>query len=185
MPLYFISLLPPNELSERIEILKMEMAKKFECKRALRLPAHITLQIPFKLEEDKEEKLLNSLDDFSKKTMPFEIRLQDYGHFSNSTIYIGVEENEQLQQLYFNLKDHLHRNFPVKNAKESGKFRPHITLATRDISPQNFSKAWQQLKEQEFSAKFLAQVLVLLKHNGKTWDLLKSFKFAPVSNAQN
>lgn len=177
MPLYFISLVPPRELSDQIKSLKTQIARQYDCKRALRLPAHITLQIPFKLDENEEKKLLNILDDFSQKKQPFHIQLKNYGHFGNSTIYIDVEENELLQALHFGLKSILQRELALENGKQSGKFSPHITLATRDISLQNFSKAWQHLKEQEFSAEFFASDLILFRHNGKTWDVLKKFDF--------
>ena len=185
MPLYFISLVPPRELSDQIESLKTQIARQYDCKRALRLPAHITLQIPFNLEENMELNLLNILDDFSKEKQAFQIQLKNYGHFGNSTIYIGVEENEYLQAMHFDLKNNLQGELALENGKQSGKFSPHITLATRDISLQDFSSAWEHFKEQEFSAEFLATHLILFRHNGKTWDLYKSFKFGQASNASN
>ncbi|MBI6116478.1 2'-5' RNA ligase family protein [Salegentibacter maritimus] len=66
MPLYFIAIMLPEEISMRIKSLKLEIAEKYEAKHALKLPAHITLQIPFKIPETEEEKLIEALQGFAE-----------------------------------------------------------------------------------------------------------------------
>ena len=61
MPLYFLAVIPSEEINKRIKSLKLEIAEKYEAKHALKLPAHITLQIPFKIPETEEGKLIDSL----------------------------------------------------------------------------------------------------------------------------
>lgn len=40
MELYFIAILPPKDLDDKIKELKQEFAQKYGAKRALRLPAY-------------------------------------------------------------------------------------------------------------------------------------------------
>ena len=66
MPLYFLAIIPPEEICKRVKSLKQEIAEKYKAKNALKLPAHITLQIPFQLSESEENKFIDILEDFVK-----------------------------------------------------------------------------------------------------------------------
>lgn len=57
-PLYFIALVPPLELRARIEALKEEMHRRFGARHALKAPAHLTLQMPFRHSPEQEQELL-------------------------------------------------------------------------------------------------------------------------------
>jgi len=54
-----------------------------------------------------------------------------------------------------------------------------ITLATRDLNLELFTKIWPQFKNKNFKSKFLVNSIFLLKHNGKYWDIFKEFNFSP------
>ena len=57
--LYFIAVLPSEEIHEEITVLKHEIAEKYESKHALRSPPHITLHMPFKWKDKRFEDLVN------------------------------------------------------------------------------------------------------------------------------
>jgi len=177
MSLYFIALLLPKELQERIRKIKLEIAEKYEAKHALKLPAHITLQIPFKIPETQEPNLIDVLAAFAKKQQSFGIGLKDFGRFNQKVIFINIEDHEPLKRLHAEMRDVLSENFIFKKHETFSKIHPHITLATRNLHYKQFPKAWAEFQEREFSASFTPQEFSLLKHDGKTWHRYRDFPF--------
>ncbi|MBZ9631307.1 2'-5' RNA ligase family protein [Salegentibacter sp. LM13S] len=177
MSLYFLATIPPEEVCKQIESLKKEIAEKYEAKHALKLPAHITLQIPFKLPETEEERLIDILDRFTEKQKSFEINLRDFGRFSQKVIFINIQQHEEIIKLHAELQQVLNKNFSLKKHEKFSKIHPHITLASRDLHYKQFPKAWADFKEREFEASFTANSFTLLKHDGKQWHHHCDFKF--------
>ncbi len=169
--LYFAAIVPPPQLKEEILELKLEMKGKFETSHALKLPAHITLVPPVWLENQQEQSFLDKVKGVTEKTSSFPVELKDFGHFGQRVIFINVVDPGHLKELHQNLLNTLSEFLPNKGAK----LHPHITLATRDLSRQNFKKAWTEFKDRSYSAEFNAESLTLFRHNGKTWDILETF----------
>ena len=63
--LYFIAIVPNLSVRGLIKALKEEMKERFNAKHALKSPAHITLQMPFKRSQDFEVTLVNTLKAFA------------------------------------------------------------------------------------------------------------------------
>ncbi|HEY9185026.1 MAG TPA: 2'-5' RNA ligase family protein [Salegentibacter sp.] len=183
MSLYFIAILPPETLSQSIRELKLELAKKYHSRHALKLPAHLTLQIPFKMAEAKEEKLKKLLEDFTSQQQAFEVETDGFGRFSGKVLFIAIAKNAVLQELHRKLQKHLDRSLHLKEYEKSNNFHPHFTLATRDLSSKNFEPSWKELKDQELKKTFTADSLVLFKHNAKTWDWFGEFFLNKPSDA--
>lgn len=175
-PLYFITLMPPASIRTEIEAFKKEIREKHNIKHALKLPAHITLQIPFRMPERKEDILVKKIKKFSAENKAFETVLDGFGKFSKQVIFIKIknhvpyiELHEKLQSLMLNFLD-------LKRHEISSKIHPHITIATRDLKRSNFPAVWNDFKDREYSASFKAEHLYILKHNGNTWDIFRKFK---------
>lgn len=175
--LNFLALLPPIRLSEEINELKQEFAKKYNSKRALRLPAHITLVPPFRLTEDRSGELFATLEDFCKKFSEMKVSLKDFGAFPPRVIFIEVSNPEEIRPFRDQLLTILRNFLPGEEINKGRAFRPHITLATRDLSRQNFYPAWKEFEHRSFEAHFSVAGLFLFRHNGKTWDNKTEFKF--------
>ena len=56
-------------------------------------------------------------------------------------------------------------------------YTPHITVAFRDLTKQNFRKAWSELEHQQLYFEFIVPVVTLLIHNGKRWHICQEFVF--------
>ncbi len=177
MSLYFLAIIPPEEVCKQIKLLKEEIAEKYEAKHALKLPAHITLQIPFKFTETEEERLIDILERFTEKRNPFETNLKDFGRFSQKVIFINIQQHEEIIKLHANLQEVLNKNFSLKKHEKFSKIHPHITLASRDLHYKQFPKTWADFKEREFEASFTANSFTLLKHDGKQWHRHCDFTF--------
>ena len=61
-------------------------------------------------------------------------------------------------------------------------FSPHMTVAFRDLTRQNFKAAWPEFQQQALQFEFKANYLTLLLHDGKRWNVSDEFAFlsAPI-----
>lgn len=175
-PLYFIAIMPPASVRAEIEHFKKEIKENFGIKHALKLPAHITLQIPFRMHERKEDILFKKLEKFSRQHEIFQTELEDFGKFSKNVIFINVKNHEPFIFLYEKLKEIMLNFLNLKSHEISSKIHPHITIATRDLKRSNFPKVWNEFKDRNYTAAFKVDALYLLKHNGKTWDICRKFR---------
>lgn len=174
--LYFVAIVPNPELVEKIRVLKQQVADKYFSFASLKLPAHITLIPPFYLKIEKENQLIELLQKNVKGFLPFNIGLNGFGNFKPKVIYINVEENSVLKNLFmlfFNEYNH----FVGLEEKPKSKFHPHITIAFRDLDKEHFTEAWNYFNPLPFSECFNTQSITLFKHNGKVWEVLKELKF--------
>jgi 2'-5' RNA ligase len=177
MNLYFIAVIPHEPLKESIRNLKLEIKETYNAQHALKSPAHITLQMPFKRENDFEPELTDVLVNFASKQTPFKINLKNFACFTPRVIYIDVENPVPVQHLHAGLKNQLTDKLGFAANEVTQKVTPHITLATRDLEAQQFYKAWPEYKTRKFNAEFNVKSIYLLKHNGKFWDIYKEFGF--------
>lgn len=175
--LYFIALIPHNELRDQIRELKEEMKERFSSKHALKSPAHITLQMPFRRTEKEEYNLIKTLKAFAKHQIPFHVDLKDFGCFTPRVLFVKVSNHSPIQQLHKTLKEVLKSQLDFVEKDLTTNIHPHMTTATRDLSKQEFHKAWPEFEKRVFEASFTAKSLFLLKHNGKCWDINKEFLF--------
>lgn len=175
--LYFLALIPPEALRKTVKSLKEEMRDRFGAGHALKSPAHITLQMPFKRPVDQEEKIISQLTEFSKREQAFEIDLAGFDCFAPRVIYVSVSNSEPIIQLHERLKTYLRETMNFSKDEVGSRFHPHLTIATRDLRKGEFRKAWAEFETRSFEAAFLADSLYLLKHNGKYWDVYRQFEF--------
>lgn len=178
--LYFIALIPPIELRERIKALKEEMKETFKAQHALKSPAHITLQMPFKCSNELEPFMFEVLEEFSSHQTSFKISLLDFDCFTPRVIFVKVKNHASIKSLHSNFIHIFSKNMDIGEKVISWNIHPHMTIATRDLSFENFNIAWPIFKEKEFEASFLCKSLFLLKHNGKSWDIHREFLFKRV-----
>jgi 2'-5' RNA ligase len=129
MSLYLIAVLPPKEIDTEVRKWKEYMFQQFNCRVALRSPAHITLIPPFTLADDKRPVLENLLDNFVAREREFPVELNNFSSFPPRVIFVYVSENPVLSAIKTKLEDFLiTENYPVK--KEQRPFHPHVTIET-------------------------------------------------------
>lgn len=175
--LYFIALIPDENIREEVRLLKEEISERYGAKHALKSPAHITLQRPFRRMEVQEEKLIRTLKEFAAVQKDFKIRLSGFDRFEPRVIFIKISEHKRLKKIHFDLKEVLLKELDFQEKEISKNMHPHMTLATRDLEPDYFYKAWAEFKDRGFEADFWVKSIFLLKHNGKYWDIFKEFPF--------
>ncbi len=175
--MYFIALVLPAHLNEKVLKHKHMMFEKYNCKVGLKSPAHITLVPPFWMEEEKQDQLIIDIDVVSSHLSPFHLSTADFSAFKPRTIFIAVSPSEQLNGLKKPIGDFFkqHPSYPVKI--DTKPFHPHITIATRDLYKKSFYEIWPWFAEKKFRESWTAEGISLLKHNKKNWDVLHTSQF--------
>jgi len=173
--LFFIAIIPPAELSENITEIKQDFADRFESRRALRIMPHITLKAPFKLAETKRKGLLEWFENLNISNGSFDVVLNGFGAFANPKnpiIYIRPEESTSLLQLQQKLIDKISNLLPKEVLHSDEHFRPHMTVAYRDLLFRQFETAWQEYENKPFLGEFTVSSFSLLEHDGKKWHVI-------------
>jgi len=175
--MYFIALVLPRELDEKILSLKKYMHNKYGCMVGLKSPSHITLVPPFWMQEEKQLQLEHDIDALSEQQVSFVIQTSNFSAFKPRTIFVAVMPNENLNSLKENADRFFLNNPFYETGIEVRVFHPHITIATRDLHKKNFQEAWAYFEEKKFSGEWMAEGLSLLKHNKKNWDVVHTSQF--------
>ena len=174
--LYFIALIPPSPIYDEALEQKLYFKENYNCKASLNSPPHITLHMPFRWKEHKEEELALRLETFMKKFDPIKVCLDNYSSFPPRVIFINVVKTEALEQLQNGILRFCKKELNLFNANyKEQPFHPHVTLAFRDLKKPNYKKAWEEFESREYKAEFIADRIALLKHNGKVWQVFKEF----------
>lgn len=174
--MYFIAVVLPGKLNEKVLKYKTMMLEKYNCKVGLKSPAHITLVPPFWMEEEKEQQLLQDTDGLSSQFSSFIICTNNFSVFKPKTIFIAMVANKKLDEIkaatdsFF--KDSV---YPVKIDTRS--FHPHITIATRDLYKKDFYEVWPWFAEKKFVEEWKAGGISVLRHNKKNWDVIHTSQF--------
>lgn len=176
--LYLIAIIPPSPVLEEAQQLKEYFRDQYHSRASLNSPPHITLHMPFELKQAKEAKLIDELQAFSLGKSSFTLSLHNFSCFAPRVIYINVASSQQLTDFQHDLHRHCKVHLNLFHAQyQDLPFRPHITLAFRDLKKDQFNSAWEEFKEKKFSASFLVDKITLLKHNGNHWAVFRDFHF--------
>ncbi len=66
-------------------------------------------------------------------------------------------------------------SFPALIHDVDLKFKPHITIAYRDLGPEKFKEAWKEYQIKIFNAVFEVTDIHLLQHNTKQWNIISTY----------
>ena len=173
---YFLAIVIPPPLFEKVEAVKQELFDKHGLKGALRSPAHITLHRPFEWKEEKENTLIEKLKSF-KFDKNFDISLNNFSFFEPRVIYVDVAANEALSGLHNQLKKYAKKELQLFNeADDMRSFHAHITVASRDLKKAKFHELQPGFQDKKLSGSFNCASFCLLKLE-KKWEILKDFSF--------
>jgi len=170
--MYFFAIVCPGELDKKVLSFKYWMKEQFGSVVALKSPAHITLIQPFWLEEDKEDALREFLQGFTSDMDELEIQLEDFSHFGKRILFVEVKENPSLEELKNQVENYFAISFADFIKKDDRPFHPHITIASRDLKPGDFDKAWLHFSKQTFQEKIYTRTISLLKLSGGKWNVI-------------
>lgn len=166
---YFLAIIPPEPHHSKLMELKQYCQENYQTSGALRSPPHITLHMPFKWPEEKQNQLEHSLQTMLGQQPSVEISVDGFGAFEPRVIFAKIDKSTQLNELYYAVKTAM-KNIQIFNPsyKDRG-FTPHLTIAFRDLKKPAFKLGWQYFEAKPFTANFTVPSIWLLKHDGNKW----------------
>jgi 2'-5' RNA ligase len=175
---FFIALLPHQEIQDYANEIKQYFAQTYQSQHAQKSPPHITLQPPFEWQLDAVPVLEQCLRTFADTRTPVPVTLKGFGAFVPRVIYINVLKTPELLTLQNDLMAYLEVSLGiVERVSKSRPFSPHMTVAFRDLTRQNFRTAWPEFKDRQLEFEFTASQLTLLIHDGRRWNVHSEFPF--------
>ncbi|MEA5507855.1 2'-5' RNA ligase family protein [Halotia wernerae UHCC 0503] len=179
MSRFFIAILPPQHIQEYANQVKQYFADNYASCGAQKSPPHITLQPPFEWADADVLLLEESLREFATKQQSVTITLSGYAAFAPRVIYINVIRSQDLLTLQADLMAYIESKLSIiDQVSQMRPFAPHITVAFRDLTRQNFKAAWPEFAQRQLYLEFTAENLTLLLHDGKRWNVKSEFSFA-------
>ncbi|MFN3996747.1 2'-5' RNA ligase family protein [Algoriphagus sp.] len=174
---YFLALVPPADILEKAHNIKLLIRDEFGIKYALKSPPHITLKMPFSYNEAKEMILEKKLSDFLKGQDRFLVKIQGVGTFGNRVIFLKIEKTPELELLQSSLKTFCKKELNLIDELSDRNYHPHLTVAFKDLKPNQFAEVYDLVKENSFFAEFFVDDLVVLKRMDQKWTLDKRIAF--------
>lgn len=159
---YLLVLEPQEELREKIMKVKQHFFDVYKAPTAIGGKPHITL-VNFLQYEMMEERLLNRLKQVAMGQHPVKIELRDYGSFPSHTIYINVVSKLPVQALVKEIRSQAQRLMKLNDDNKPHFItEPYIPVA-RKLQPWQYEKGWLEYSHRQFTGRFIAKHLLLLK----------------------
>jgi 2'-5' RNA ligase len=176
---FFIALVPPPDIEQHITEIQQYVAEHYNSRGALNSPPHITLQPPFYSLAEDVPKLEESLNQFSVNRPPIPVTLSGFAAFAPRVIYVDVVKSPELLEIHSYLMSYMEANLGiVDRVSQSRPFVPHMTVAFRDLTKDNFQTAWLEFAGRSLHFEFTASALTLLLHDGSRWNISNQFPLA-------
>ena len=92
---------------------------------------------------------------------------------------MNVLKTPELLALQADLMAHVEAHLGIDDpVSKTRPFAPHLTVAFRDLTKQNFKAAWVEFEPQQADLDFVADRISLLLHDGKRWNVKTEFEFS-------
>jgi 2'-5' RNA ligase len=183
---YLLVINPHEDLRNQIQAIKKEFASTYKAPLAFYTRPHITL-VNFLSYEMTQERIFNRIGTIAMGLTPFKIELSNFGSFPSHTIYINVTTKLPIQEVVRELKSAQQLMTLNKDNKPHFIEESHLTIC-RQLKPWQYEQGWLEYSHRHFSARFIADSMVLLKRPAgeKGYQAIMRFEFQnlPVATKQ-
>lgn len=184
---YLLLIEPHPDLVDRINNIKQDFSLKYKFPEALHSKPHITL-VSYTQYTSYESRIRQRLRYIAMEKAPMMIELSNYGSFPSHTIFVNVISRATIQALVTKIRTRVQAMMKLdKDHNPHFIMDPHITVA-RKLKPWQYEQGWLEYSNQQFSGKFIANAMVLLRKDldDSKYTLVETFDFmnTPVSATQ-
>ena len=184
---YLLVLNPHEELRNKIMQVKKQFFDTYKADAAVYAKPHITL-VNFVQYQMMEERLINRLKVVAMGHHPFKVELKDYGSFPSHTIYINITSKMPVQGLVKQIRTQTQQLMKLnKENKAHFIMEPYLTIG-RKLNPWQYEKGWLEYSNKNFSGRFIADAMLLLKRplGEIKYEIAQQFEFQnlPVTTTQ-
>jgi 2'-5' RNA ligase len=170
---FFIAIMPPIEIQDYANSLIQELRDRYSTRTSPSSP-HITLQAPFLWQMADLVRLETYISQFAQHQPAVSIKLIGFGSFAPHVLYIDVLKSPELLTLQSCLATYLKTHLGIV-APIARPFSPHMTVASRNLTPSTFQQAWSDLQLRQAKYEFVSDRLTLLLHDGQCWQMRSQF----------
>jgi 2'-5' RNA ligase len=152
-----------------------ELRDRFQTNTA-KAPPHITLQAPFDWPAARLDELNQCLCDFADSRFPIPVLISGFAAFAPRVLFMNVRKTADLLKTQAELAETLEKTLQIVDFKSKHRsFSPHITVASRHLTPSLFKTVWAELQSRSIEFEFIGDRLSLIVHNGQAWEIQTEF----------
>ncbi len=173
---FFIALVPPPKIQEVTLQIIQDLSDRYKTRTAY-APPHITLFPPFTWLPSRISLVEDCLQTVTVNQAPIPIHLAGFGCFAPRVLYIHVEKTPGLLQLQTQLSQALSSQLGIidRQAKKRA-YTPHLTIASRKLTPDTFEDAWNELQHRSLDLNFESDRFILFIYQDHSWQDHKEFQ---------
>jgi 2'-5' RNA ligase len=161
---YGIAIFPSKTLQDIANSLRARYDSHYA-----QIPPHITLKEAFEAKDVNE--VANEIKQITKEIKPFSINVYKFSSFNpvNNTIYMGIQENEEL----LTLQKKLNSGFFEQELKH--QFVPHITVG-QDLDDDEFHDVLGRLRMKTINHEEVCdRIQLLYQLDNGSWTVYETF----------
>jgi len=172
---FFVAFMAPAEVDAYARRVILELGDRHHTRTA-NAPPHITLQPPFEWAIAHQPALEASLSQFAHHQCPVRLVLDGFGAFAPHVLFINVVKTPKLMKLQTALQQHLETSLGILDPQTQRRgFSPHMTVASRRLTPTIFRNAWAELQPRPVHFEYEGDRLTLLLYQGSHWTIHGEF----------
>lgn len=169
---YYILITPSHSIKEEVKSMKLDFLKENGAYIGQNSNAHISLMSFFQ-PEDREDKLVFSIQDAMRACQEFDLFLNDFGFSpADNSFFIDVLDKQPLIHLYHQLRTNLFKQLSSINFLRGG-FLPQMNIGCATSIAQ-FQQAVETYEGKMYTNNFRVYQLTILKRKApfRTWKKL-------------
>lgn len=172
---YLLILAPDEPVQQELQAFKRYFLKSHPYPNAIVTKGHITL-MRFIQYDSYEKPIVSGLRQLATSTIPFDVKLQDFGSFGH-TIFVDIKSAAPILELVSKHKNALRPLFNKNNAfAPHFVTKPHITIA-RNLTPTQNNYVWPIWNRTRYRSMFQAKDMVLLRRKTGNHGYTVLYKF--------
>jgi 2'-5' RNA ligase len=170
---HFIGVLVPEKLTGILQGCRDWMNTTYGCRSGYGTPIHITLVPPFHLDEkfsgsNVADAVKNAARIWTEGGKTLTCSIDGFGTFSERTVFACVEPSAEWDSLRSTVYAELAKQCPRTVRKDTRPFKPHLTVANRDIPEGAAEAALEYFAGLALKDSFVPDnITVFARHNGK------------------
>jgi len=175
----------PEALENKIRKLRAEFGESYRFDADKSRP-HLAL-VRFTQMSMMEERIVQKLRALTLGELPFKMEMKDFGSFPSHTIYMRISSREPVRKLMRSLRE-IQKLLRTDNDHKAYFISEPVVPLAGKLKPWQYEKGWLEYSQRQFTGRFIADGLLLLKRTGAhgPWQILTrlSFDGLPVNARQ-